>query len=980
MLLHLLLAMRPVGPDATEPAPAWEASWQLRRSAGADVVAFRARWGNAWIHWDRARGTPRFVAVDGLPLASLRALVADVANLAGIDPGDLDARRQTARGEQVIVDFARTWRGAEVVGDGLGVIVKGGRIAAVKARLTRGLHPGDPEPGEVVLPLARGAQLAVRSADGPFTVYIDRSGAELLREDRRRFSTLEHTLEERSPGDELITAPTRAVTLTDTGGATEVTADDGSNAMSGDVDVWLDGPELGVTENHADIHATVDADGVMDADVDIPYAAASVLHHFHVVFDWLAERWPTHAWLGTRVPADVEQRGGECNAYYVNGTINFYPASADGSCYDLGRSADVVYHEVAHGIHEYIIATGSFASDVSEGSSDYIAATILEDPVLVPDVFGEGTYIREIDTDRVYPTDFSGESHNDGLIWASFLWNLRAEWGPEDTDLLLLGTLEQGPSLQDIYASVLVADDDDGDLLNGTPHDCELVTLLNHHGLGPGVIGVLQFEHTPLGPQASAATRYAGTLDILDLTPECGQFDEDSVEVWYTTTDAAAPGVASSGSDGGGSGALPREAVDSGGAGDSGADTGTPGAYDDWLRATVTATAEGWSFEIPRLPANSRVRYFVQAGSDDGSQTVYSHGESAAGVYAFWIGDRREIWCEPFESGAADWTHYPTREGSPDAWEVGEPAGGESYDPDSAYAGTFVAGTAIDGQYAAYSSQRIDAPAVDVSDHGPMLLLAYERWLTVEDGQYDHAGVLANGQSLWQNEATPAGTSHTIDTAWTLHELELEGVVGEGGTVALSWSLDADAGVEFGGWSVDAACIVDLADPPGHYRVQDLVASDEGWPVAITWTQPWITPLGATVLVRKADGYPTGPSDGVVIDVDFSPTAGEARTATDADASAGETFYYAVFVAGDDLDSFYDEAVEGENADQGGVAAIADSGGGDTGSAPTETGEAQAQEKRPETQAGGEGCGCSGGAGTAWLGLTAIALARRRRR
>ena len=35
-------------------------------------------------------------------------------------------------------------------------------------------------------------------------------------------------------------------------------------------------------------------------------AAGSVLHHFLVCRDWLAERWPDHAWLDDNVPATVD--------------------------------------------------------------------------------------------------------------------------------------------------------------------------------------------------------------------------------------------------------------------------------------------------------------------------------------------------------------------------------------------------------------------------------------------------------------------------------------------------------------------------------------------------------------------------------------------------------------------------------------------------------------------------------------------------
>ena len=65
------------------------------------------------------------------------------------------------------------------------------------------------------------------------------------------------------------------------------------------------------------------------------------------------------------------------------------------SCNNLGQIADVTYHEVGHGIHHYILESGTFAGDVSEGSADFISATILNDPILAPNARPDGSYIRD---------------------------------------------------------------------------------------------------------------------------------------------------------------------------------------------------------------------------------------------------------------------------------------------------------------------------------------------------------------------------------------------------------------------------------------------------------------------------------------------------------------------------------------------------------------------------------------------------------
>jgi MYXO-CTERM domain-containing protein len=984
LALLLLLGMIPRGGDVPSgpPAPHLDdrpgEQWHL--SARTSWRGFQKRWGGRWgVRWDERNATPRFLWAPGLPARDGAALVADVARLAGIDAAGLTVARTTKHDDRVITQWTRSWRGAPVEGDQIATVAIRGRIAAIWVQLTPIALGSPPRPGELILPIPpKGdARLVRRSTERGLVVYRDRSGAVVYRYDPRLYGTIDHTYEERTYGDSLVSGAARAITLTDAGGATAVTADDGSHGLAGPLDAWLDGPTVGITINGAAIHATAEADATLAAGSDIPYAAATGLHHFHVVWDWLADRWPTHRWIGSRVPLDVEQATGSCNAFYSSGTLNFFPAQ-DGVCNDLGRIADVVYHETGHGIHEYILAAGTFASDVSEGSADYIAATILGDPVLAPNAWTDGGYIREIDTDKAWPTDATGEPHNDGEIWSSFWWNLRGDWGADAADALFLRALEQGPTLTDAYEAVLVGDDDDGDLTNGTPHACDLMDRLAHHGLGPGPIGAVMFDHTPLGPQASAAEGYDVDFQLYDLLPDCSGLDESSVALYYTVGDAPVP------STGG-----PDEEPDTG---DTGADTGGPPPPDtwaDWESVPLTNDATGWHGTIPRQPATSHVRYFIQARSDDGTQVARADGGDEAAVYSFWVGDRRTFWCEDFEAGLEGWTHGVQGTGTVDEWVAGTPTGTGVWDPDVPIDGTTHAATVLDGDYAPNNAEYLTSPLIDASVHGPMLLLTYQRWLTVEDGRYDHAELHTADRLVWANSATASGNTHHLDVGWTSQEIPLADLLDGTGSVRLTWSLSSDQGLEYGGWAIDAVCLADLADVSRHYRVTDLEASDDADVVAVSWTQPWMKPLAATVLVRKAGGWPTGPEDGLIVDVDFFPTPGEARSVVDPDASAGETFYYALFAAGTDARNWYTAVVDGENADMGGVPAPPDDTGdtADTddtdlpGDTARDTGGPPADDV-PDDE---PGCGCvTGGADGIGVGLlalgAAVATARRRRR
>ncbi len=937
----------PFGPPAPHldrrPGP------QARRSAQADWRRFQETWGAWVVRWNPRNDTPRFLLAPGTPVAQLPEVLRDIAGLARVPREALSLSHAVTRGDRQFFVYTRTWRGAVVEGDEVLVIVQDGRIAGVRVQLTPVRLSQAPRADELVFVDEEGRPwLARRQTDGPDVVYRDRDGGEVYRYDTRRFSEVFVSHEERTVGDAVVESPARSVTVEDADGVTAITDADGQHSLTGELTVVLSGPELSVVTGSGEaITKTGSGDLLLEGGADMPLSAGTVQHHFHVVWDWLKLRWPDHAWLSEQVSATVEARNGTCNAYYTGGTITFLPANPQ-SCNNLGQIADVVYHEVGHGIHDYIRVAGTFAGDVSEGSADYISATILDDPILAPNAWLDGDFIREIETDKVYPDDIVGEVHSDGLIWASFLWNLREQWqgtygeadGAEMADLILLGALELGPTLTDLAEAVLLADDDDGDPTNGTPHDCELIDLLNQHGIGPGSIGVLTFDHEPLDAQGSATASYPVQFDVSTWPSTCAAFDADSVGLWYTTDPEA---------------------------------TLTDG---DWQAAALSTDGLTWSGEIPRQPAGAEVRYFLSASSTDGSEVVTTHGGRQDALYRFRVGDREALYCEGFEDGAKGWSHGPgdpwTKSTDPltDDWVFGSPSGAPD-NPSDAWEGTTIAGTNLAGEYTANNTSHLQSPVWTVGAPGPMFLLSYRRFLTVEDGFYDHATIWLGEDVLWENPASTSGTdAHLLDTDWTRHDLSLDGISGD---LQLSWTLEADGGLQYGGWALDEVCLVQLADAEGHYRTSDLDASDGEGPIAITWTQPWVTPLSATVLVRSTGAWPTGPTDGVIIDVDLTPTPGEARAVVDPDAEPGESFHYVLFSAGADDEDWYDGVVEGENADIGSIVSDVDTAEPEDADTGTDTGTLPVAEP--------EGCGCSSStrAGLSPL-LLLVLLVRRRRR
>lgn len=977
MLLLLLLGFLPtpdpvqIGQDAPHLARTPAAQAALNASPAAR--AFRARWGRWVVRWDERDATPRALLGQGVPERHLDALVADIAALAGLPATALELVDVRAQGERSAWHYRLVLGGAPVEGGGLDLYAQQGHIAAAFASLhplrldaaTRAaLRARPPQPGELWLHRPEGVglrpHLVQARREGPERVFTDRAGREVHRYTLR--FPLDLTVEERTVGDALVQVPARGVRLTDAVGS-EHTDALGAHSRAAPYDALLDGPQLRIWRDGALVGVSAVGDEVLDAGTDFSHASATVLHHTHVVRDWLESLWPTHPWLPQAVEATVDISTACCNAYYTSGTINFYVGGSGWN--NLGRIADVVYHEYGHGVHHYILAGGTFAGDVSEGSADYIAATLLDDPELAPNARTDGRGIRELDTDRVYPTDVIGEVHNDGLIWGSFLWNLRAQWidtygleeGVERTDLLFLTTLSLGPTLTDLYEAVLAADDDNGDLSDGTPHACELDALLRQHGLGGDPLSAVVLDHEPLGPQPSAATSYPVGWALWDLLEACGAGTLGTSRLLWAVDPPAGAALED---------IAWQELLPS----------GDPGAY---------------TAELPRQPAGAEVVYAIEWTSSDGSVTLSSHGGSAQGLHRFFVGDREDLWCEGFEGGAPGWTAAAGLPGLPEPpegwssqWELATPEG-QAFSPAGAAAGAIALGTQLGGTglYAPNNGQQVQSPALDPSGaHPALLLLAYQRHLTVEDALYDQAQLLlldeagAPSALLWGNPRTDAGTAHVLDTGWTLHELDLRAWAGA--PLRLAWTLVSDPGLEFGGWTLDEVCLRTLADPVGHYQAAALAASDDAAQVTVAWTAPWVQPLYATALVRNRERVPERVTDGTLLDIDFAPTPGEARALIDPELLPGETAYYALFSAWDE-DGFLDGATLGANADAGAVPPPEDTAPPED-SAPLEDSEAPAQDD-PAVDPGPEArCSCAATSSPAPWGVLALALALLTRR
>ncbi|MBX7080389.1 MAG: hypothetical protein K1X88_14425 [Nannocystaceae bacterium] len=178
--------------------------------------------------------------------------------------------------------------------------------------------------------------------------------------------------------------------------------------------------------------------------------------------------------------------------------------------------------------------------------------------------------------------------------------------------------------------------------------------------------------------------------------------------------------------------------------------------------------------------------------------------------YEAYVGEIVPLYCTGFADGALDWTLQGD-------WNVGAPAGNAGnrdplvgWDDDGVVLGNHVD---TGGLYASSSVAIATTPTVSTVGY-TTVRLQYHRWLTVEDGFFDQAGITADGTPVWNQFASPEdylATRHHVDREWRFHDVDLSAAAADG-SVAVGFTLQSDGGLEFGGWNLDGFCIVAVDD------------------------------------------------------------------------------------------------------------------------------------------------------------------------
>lgn len=671
-----------------------------------------------------------------------------------------------------------------------------GRLDGV--RTVGGISPA------MILPLVRAGgsveyrevvsvELELLGSPGHWLVYLDvHTGEPIARRSLLRWAELEYTAWQRSPLGPRAGFPAAFV---------EATIDNEPSVTS--VDGLLSLPPSGATVGFGTdgVFARVFNDNGPVSSVATPMqpsqlftwdlgdnpeqdAQLNAYVHTSIVKDYVRALDPEFPAieLETRVTVNIAD---VCNAFADGNTINFFLTG--GGCENSALIADIVYHEYGHvaHVHGIIPGVGLFDGAHSEGASDYLAATIVNDSATGVGFFLDSTDpIRELDPDGFewrWP-EHAGEVHDEGRIIGGTLWDLRnvmiekygAAAGVAQTDRIWMDGIRRAVDIPSTYLEALITNDDDGNLQNGTPDICEINEVFAAHGLyePPGAT-------TEVSTQTLADGSMEVTLSVGQPFDGCPGFIDPTGVVRH----------------------RPRA--------ENGAPPVTP------VELSMTEVGDGsLRAVIPPQPEHTVTQFQVEL--DWGNGTVVARPENFGDPwYEYFSGEVTEIWCTDFEDPDA-FTFSISGE-----WDWGVPEGG-SGDPDAAYDGSAVMGISLGwpGLYSPNMSSTLEFGSVDVSGF-EVVRLQYRRWLNVEDGFWDRATITANGEVAWENYASDnefISDIHHRDREWRFHDVPLTPYINAAGEVQLSFGLVSDGGLELGGWTIDQLCVVghsEVVDPGG---------------------------------------------------------------------------------------------------------------------------------------------------------------------
>ncbi len=313
---------------------------------------------------------------------------------------------------------------------------------------------------------------------------------------------------------------------------TQTTSTGGNLAATGSMTSDLSGPFIRMNDNCGSISLTqndgLDFGASAGTDCATPgfggagntHASRTGFYELNKIVEMAQSHLPSNVWLQQQLTSNMNINQ-TCNAFWGGGTVNFYRSG--GGCFNTGEIAGVFDHEWGHGMDDND-ANPSIASPSGEGIADIYAALRLNTSCIgrnfrstVCTGFGDPcltcTGVRDIDylkrqsgqphTYTWSNANCGGSVHCVGSVYSEAVWSLwkrKLQSAPYNMDnntahelvnrLTFIGAgnvgtwFSGGPPFGGCgssggYLNYLAADDDNGNLNDGTPHMAAIFSAFN---------------------------------------------------------------------------------------------------------------------------------------------------------------------------------------------------------------------------------------------------------------------------------------------------------------------------------------------------------------------------------------------------------------------------------------------------------------------------------------------------------------------
>ena len=267
------------------------------------------------------------------------------------------------------------------------------------------------------------------------------------------------------------------------------------------------------------------------------HAARTQFYHLNRIKE-IGRGWlPGNSWLNASLPAVVNLNQ-TCNAYWDGTAVNFFRSG--GGCGNTGEIAGVSLHEYGHGLDQNDGNDSSPDAGTAESYADVTSTLVTHVSCAGSSFFGANctgygdactacTGVRDVDWAKHasnaphtvgnftqprcpfgggYDGPCGREGHCESYVISEAVWDLAARDLPSPGTAAAWSIVERlwyqsrsttgsaftchtatspwtadGCAAGSLWRTFRAADDDDGNLANGTPHSCQLFAAFNRHGL-----------------------------------------------------------------------------------------------------------------------------------------------------------------------------------------------------------------------------------------------------------------------------------------------------------------------------------------------------------------------------------------------------------------------------------------------------------------------------------------------------------------